>query len=670
MNYKELFSAINCQRLVIIEDDFQQTPYSKNRVIYDIARMNLNDRKYYLEEVSAISSKLCKDISTFLKAFDNYFDAIENWDDCILNGDILSSLPSSSEEEQQEKSHFAQLFNCIEDSLLQEKAYSIGAKYGIGVNHPSYFDELYKEYIAEENRLQSIRIYTDFSSYTQSLFEKDLALANTENSIVCVIDNVLKDERRAGEIIDEIEKQCQPNRKNIIGCIFSSKSPLEKISEAVYFEYTSKEQGNLEASIARSAYNFFISELKTETISGLEQAFTKALKNKSIAFFLSQKAYSEGTSEYQVINDWIKLLSISSNNNLETVKRLTCLSRVINSLEDTEEIPDPELQNLNTLEAFDYTINEFYLPIASGDIFKNSKGEWFVLIGQDCDMARRPDTPPRNALAELLPAIIRNQTDFVKWANDLKTASIFNFKETINSDSTNILVVDYQHRKYLSNEIISLCGFNETGECKISLSQKLSVSQAKLMPKFIVDYYKRLQDYFSSVKTIRNNVGDAFDLIISEDFSKRLISLNDFKLDSNLVSFDLTRVCRLSHNYVFYLYKLYLEYRGRHPFQTINLARQANLSLPITENKKRKSGLSMSFQCIPTPDNKKPKECPWIVKVSEINRICNYLGQNEIDEQGDEIKLTDKITTKSLKNSTKNLIIEKCEHTIDFKFKN
>lgn len=45
------------------------------------------------------------------------------------------------------------------------------------------------------------------------------------------------------------------------------------------------------------------------------------------------------------------------------------LSRVINSLEDTEELPDADLQKLNTLEAFDYTINDYFLPVAAGDVF-------------------------------------------------------------------------------------------------------------------------------------------------------------------------------------------------------------------------------------------------------------------------------------------------------------
>lgn len=63
--------------------------------------------------------------------------------------------------------------------------------------------------------------------------------------------------------------------------------------------------------------------------------------------------------------------------------------------------------------------------MTAGDIFTNSKDEWFVLIGQDCDMARSITRTPKDALAELLPAKVRTQTDFEKWTNDLRSASIY-----------------------------------------------------------------------------------------------------------------------------------------------------------------------------------------------------------------------------------------------------
>lgn len=665
MNYKELFSAINCQRLVIIEDDFQQTPYSKNRVIYDIARMNLDDRKYFMEEINSDSPELNKSLCAFLSCFDKHLDKIENWDEVILAGDILSSPFITNNASL--NSEFTKLFNRIEDDLLEKYAYPIGSKYGISMPPPAYFETLYNEYIAQENRLQSIRIYTDFSSSTQKLFEKDLDHANTEESIVCIIDDFLTNESRAEEIIDEIEKRCKQDRKNIIGSIFSSRTPPDKISEAVYFEYTAKANGNLESAIAKSAYHFFITELKNDTIDGINQAFNDALKNKSIAFYLSKKAYLEGSSEYQIINDWINLLSTSSRKNTETVKRLTCLSRVINSLEDSGDLPNTELQKLNTLEAFDYSINDFYLPIASGDIFTTNDDKWFVLIGQDCDMARRPKKGPRIAVAEFLKITLRNQSEFGKWYNDSSQVLIYNFRKSL-SEISEMIQVDYKQRCFVPNEVVNLCSFNEDGQCRISLSQELNIEQTKLMPDYMINYYKQLQSYFSTVKSLQDKAKKDFQSIINYSCDNFLVLPTDYQEGNNLISFNLKRVCRLSHNYVFYLYKLYLEYRGRQPFQTINLMQQQELSLPVTINDNNAHNITLPLICILNPQKNSLKDCWWKVTKTSLNCINQFLGEEDIDYSSEEIIIDEPSKTIPLVNAKKQLIFEKKKDKVNLRF--
>lgn len=393
----------------------------------------------------------------------------------------------------------------------------------------------------------------------------------------------------------------------------------------LYFEYASKEKPEeLKSCIARSAYNYFISELKNETLVSMSTAFDKALKNKGIAFFLAQKARTEGASEYEIINDWIRLLATTPREDANTIKRMIRLSRVINSLEDTEELSDTDLQKLNTLEAFDYTINDYFLPVAAGDVFTNSKGEWFVLIGQDCDMARSITRTPKNALAELLPAKVRHQTEFDKWANDLRSASIYSFRKTIDAECE-VLQVEYQSRQYIANEVLNLCSFNSDGQCRISLSAPLGLDQEQLIPNYMTTYYSKLQHFFNSVKTLRIHAEDAFETVIAEEYSPRLLSFKDFDKTSETVSFDLRRVCRLTHDYVFYLYKLYLEYRGRKPFQTINLIRQEDTSLPVLFNKKE-TGEYLSFRSVPIPGKNNRKDWCWIIDVSELNRILESLG--------------------------------------------
>lgn len=663
MSYRELFSSINCQRIVIFEDDFSQTEYKKEEAFYDVTRMDLADRELYLAEINNISTNLSNKIRNYLESFDKCFDKITNWNDHVVFRDITSAFSIIERINPELKNEIVRLYSKIDEECILS-AYHAGEKYGIGVTHPSQFDSLFKDYILFENRTKPIRVYTTYSAETQGLFQFDIDIATDQQSVVCIIDNQLSGTNRAKEIIESVDKANTSGRKNIVGSVFSSREHFEVISDTVYFEFTSKGNAeSLEAIIAKSAYNYFIYELKKNTIGKLESAFNAALRNKGIAFFLSRKAQIEGESEYHIINDWVRLLSTASQSDSETIKHLIALSRVINSLEDSSEAQDTFLQKLNTLEAFDYTINEFYLPVAAGDVFTDDAGNWYVLIGQDCDMARRPNKGPRNALAELLPATPLMQSRFDKWANNLKTASIFNFRKDL-SEENEILQVDYQHRSYIANEIINLCAFNQDGQCRISLSRGLDSAQQRLMPEYMIEYHRKLQDFFASIKTLRNQAEEAFNLINKNEFAPRLISVGDFEIDSDTPTFKLRRVCRLTHAYVFYLYKLYLEYRGRQPFQTINLVRHEETTLPVKFNQTIVEGVNAHVQCIPNPDKNKRKKWCWIIEKREIHRIAEALGIGLPSVSTDELII--ETETKELQlPDNKRFQIKKAEKYID-----
>lgn len=336
----------------------------------------------------------------------------------------------------------------------------------------------------------------------------------------------------------------------------------------------------------------------------------------------------------------------------------------VESYNNYKLMPDADLQQLNTLEAFDYTVNDYFLPVTAGDIFTNSKDEWFVLIGQDCDMARSITRTPKNALAELLPAKVRPQTDFEKWTNDLRSASIYSFRKNLDA-GCEVLQVEYQKREYIANEILNLCSFNSTGECKISLSDSIGQEQLMLMPDYMVEYYSKLQQFFLATKTLRIQAEDAFEIVLSKEHSPRLLSFKDFDKTSDTVSFDLKRVCRLTHDYVFYLYKLYLEYRGRQPFQTINLIRQEDTSLPIMYNKE-KTGQYLSFRSIPIPDKSNRKNWCWVIDAAELNRVLMLLKLPTLRDGNDDIVLKNECVILQLQQD-KQIQIVKAKEKVHFK---
>ena len=668
MSYRELFSSINCQRVVFFEDDFKQVAFEKSRVLYDMARMDMKDRELFLAEVKAQFSELERKMRAFLESFDKCFDGIGAWRDSVVYGDITSAFPLVGDQFPEHRAELEVLYATIKDAEIA-LAYGIGAKYGIGVSQPTQYDPIFSDYILYDNRAKSFRIYSDFSASTAKLFSTDISESTNAKSVVCIIDNQLGDAKRAGEIIQAIKDASSQERKNIVGCVFSSQGLFEEISKDVYFEYTAKTNiGNLEGCLARSAYNYYLAELKNETLSRLTTAFESAQESKGIAYYLSRKALQEGESEYQIINDWIQLLSATAHTESTNIKQLITLSRVINCLEDTIDEPDATLQMLNTLEAFDYSINDYYLPVAAGDVFTDDNGNWYVLVGQDCDMARGVFRLPKNALAELLPAKVRPQTEYKKWTKDLEKASIYSFRKTL-SENSEILQVDYQKRKYIANEILNLCAYNADGICKISLSQELGDEQKRLMPQYMVAYYRTLQKYFIAAKTIKEQAKEAFDVLcnpepekVSREKEPILIRIDNFSENADQVVFGLRRVCRLTHTYVFYLYKLYLEHRGRQPFQTINLVRVDEVSLPVFTNNAKTDHLC-TVRRVEDPNKSNPKDWYWIISKAEVTRISELLGFGKPEYEKDDIAIDEEQITVPLSDA-KQLFIQKAKDKI------
>lgn len=669
MSYRDLFSKIDCQRIIIFEDDFKQEPFQKDRALYDIVRMNVKDREIYLNEIKKHSSGTERKIRAFLESVDRHFDDIGNWNDNVAYGDVKSFFKCVKKQFSEYCAELEKIYAEIKDNEI-DSVYGIGEKYGIGVTHPTQYDALFDDYILFDNRAKSFRIYSDYSAETAQLFSsEDIKCSTDTNCVVCIIDNQLDNTERAQEIIKDIKESCKPVRKNIVGCVFSSKDSYEEIDTDIYFEYASKSDvENLEACLAKSAYNYYLSVLKKETLDGLSKAFELAQKSKGIAYYLSQKAQKEGESEYQIINDWLHLLTVNSQTDSNNIKRLITLSRVINCLEYTSDIPDAFIQKLNTQEAFDYKINEYHLPIAAGDIFIDDNNRWYVLIGQDCDMARSISRHPKNALAELLPAEVYPQTNFQKWAADLEKVSIYSFRKP-SSENNEILQVFYRQRKFLANEILNLCAYNVDGGCKISLKKELTYEQKRLLPVYMVDYYSTLQKYFSSIIKIKNLAKDDFDIINNPEQMKpermsTLISITDFKENEDQIIFGLRRVCRLTHTYVFYLYKLYLEYRGRQPFQTINLAQGNEVSLPVY-TKDAKTELLCTVRQFENPNVSNPKKWCWIISQSELTRISCKLEFGIPKCEQNDIILDDEKFIIHLPDA-KFLVVEKAKDKIIF----
>ena len=89
-----------------------------------------------------------------------------------------------------------------------------------------------------------------------------------------------------------------------------------------------------------------------------------------------------------------------------------------------------EMQKLNTFEAFDLSINRYFQPPAAGDIFIDKKGNYYVLVGQDCDLMISQSRSGNNAVSELVKASVVSQKDIEKYEKNLEFMYVNNFRES------------------------------------------------------------------------------------------------------------------------------------------------------------------------------------------------------------------------------------------------
>lgn len=243
-----------------------------------------------------------------------------------------------------------------------------------------------------------------------------------------------------------------------------------------------------------------------------------------------------------------------------------------------------EMQKLNTFEAFDLSINRYYQLPAAGDIFIDKKGNYYVLVGQDCDLMISQSRSGNNAVSELVKASVVSQKDIEKYEKNLEYMYVNNFRES-DAEQPRGLEIKYSSRVYLDNAIIRLCCFNKDGKCKINLNEKLDLSIQDMISPYLCDSYEKLQKYLSNIDELKQTVGDKMNAVLESEFSPRLTSVLQYEKDQDgYIEYPYRRIGRLNRSYVLYLYKLFLEYRGRHPFDCINLTRHASLTIPVVRS--------------------------------------------------------------------------------------
>ena len=656
ITYDKLFNVIKIQNVVIFEDNFSISS-SKNEVCYGLVRMSLSNRKLMFSELNKIEPNGKSQIEHFLNEFDKVFEAIENWENEIPYNDIETAFDIIKDHKEYEKSISTVIKKYSEIDMdnweHKEDALTLLATYGSGIEIPNIYEELFEEFVFKKSRWESFRIFRDFSVFAKERFIRYMQDDISDNGMkLCIIDHQLCNGKCANEIVECIEKMqvSVGRRQNTIGLIYSSFDNKDCINDKVYFEYISKNASKKEfqAALTKSAYSYMLSKLKNIYRNVLEESFDEATRSKYIAYYLSCMADCEGITNYQVITNWIKLLFEYKLSGTQELTSLAGLTRLIKYLEDESVTFSKDMLGLNTFEAFDFSINKYREPIASGDIFV-FKRKIFILVGQDCDLMNSTTRTRKNGISELVTA------DTVKQENvdntvKLNSQYIFisNFRKKEDTD-VKTLKIKYSSREFIDNQILQLCQFNDEGNCILDTNET-QYKESGVEPEYYVSLYEKLVTFYKALLQIENSDGTALELVLNDSQSGRAITLTQYdktKEKQGVIDYKIHRICRLKRPYMLYLYKMYLEYQGRHPFDCMNMSRVQEMQVQLLQDEL----FFIPVDMVLTPDREMNRsnveKMDWYIDAASLeNAVSHILGTSveikcvdnniEINEMGKE----------------------------------
>lgn len=654
ITYKEILENIDCGLVVFFEDDFiQPGTVEICDILHKAIRMDENLQSKMLSLLNVADKPFSSALKAFLELCKPAVDDIADWSEIADVEDILSQY---KEKHPELTESVDAAFSAI-TSVPCVNSLPVLFQFGLHCNVPSKYQEMFSEYIEAESRWQPFVVFdnynTDIATQVEHLIEN---IPDPNNTVTCIIDNRIKGEDRAEEIIDELERICKNVTKRIIGAAVTSKNPIERISETLFIGHVDKDNiDKLKQALLRSAYHYLLRMLKDRLNDQINDAFKKAAYHKNIAIYLATMARIEGISNYEVLMQWIGAICEVGLSSSCDIPKLVAIANLLDACEEAPDFEDMEdMSDINTHEAFDYEINRFYQPVAPGDIFQTSDGSIYILVGQSCDMMMGDVRKRRNGLCELVKA----DATALLWNN--KTLDNFNHVWINNfkvEEATTALKIDYKSRSFLDNELISLCSFNPKGECTINLSKSLSPQCTRMLQPYQINYYSNLQEYFGAIQKICTSTERQYlDIVAADDHASRIVKLSDYSESGDSIIYNIKRIGRLKSHYYLYLYKLFLEYRGRLPFETINLARMQTINAKFYNGTHE---ILMDTDVFLARNAKSSKTLPWILKQSQINSILESSAANTTIKAPDEhYLLDDKPLSVKLSNG-KSLVLEK-----------
>lgn len=224
--------------------------------------------------------------------------------------------------------------------------------------------------------------------------------------------------------------------------------------------------------------------------------------------------------------------------------------------------------------------------------------------------------------------------------------------------------VSISYSSYIDGRILDLSAYDADGNC--DFLPKVDRTVKDILQPHLVGHHEKLSAFFQAIRQLKENCSDVLDEVLSND--QYLFLPSAYKQIEDGLHFPLRRVCRLKQTYVFFLYKLYLEYRGRQPFETINYAASLLQSIRVS-HEGMTHDLDIAVRLGSHSFDAKIQKLPWIVKREKLCEALKKIGIDEKVANSDElIVLKDKKTEIELKNGGKVIITKEKDNKATISF--
>ena len=611
MTLQEIYQLTNLKAIFSIEDEWAYSN-SVEWFLYDLFRMNEVDITCFFEDI--------KDYGVYVKIQAAY-NALKDSGFKIDKGNPVNKVISDDTDEKIES-----LVHEISSADL-ECIRDISNRYGIGLKERGSAS-LNKVLDGARDKCHvSLRIHNNFLSDDEDVLEKEVkCLEKIEGYILFIVDDQLNGETRAAQIIQWLEESNFTSKLICVLLTSRDNSDNQKFTKNIYVEYVKKSDVQkdikfFEKAYIKSLYRIMLCELQAAKTRAIDAAFERAYTNHNSAIFFSKMANEEGELNFNFILRWISLeeKKYVEDEEKDIIKRTIALSNTLNNLEANDGIEEQDNTILYSYDLFDFMINYYAKPISAGDVFKIND-EYYILIGQECDLALRKNGTRKTGVFEFIKADVQDwERDVVKEIKTGYEKVIIN--HFFDGEGKKYLLIDCSKRYFGKSDIFDMCTFNTEGKSEIELEKDLPLNIRGITTMGTLKLYGKIQTKLKSIIQVKNIIDNDK---MFEDFGKNVVSSSNnteafnflaFSINGDRISYPVNRICRLKKHFGL-LQRLYLQYRGRQAEEAACFSRVEEFKYWL--NDKECSGRYFLSSKASNNDPENIYKLPWSVNVIDL----------------------------------------------------